>query len=37
VNPNTHCSGIGKSMGLQWVLSDATLARKSHKRVYRGS
>ena len=22
---NTHCSGIDKSMGLQWVLSDATL------------
>ena len=25
VHPKTHCSGIGKSMGLQWVLSDATL------------
>ena len=24
VYPNTHCSGIGKSKGLQWVLSDAT-------------
>ena len=23
--PNTHCSGIGKSKGLQWVLSDATV------------
>ena len=23
--PNTHCLGIGKSKGSQWVLSDATL------------
>ena len=25
VYPNTHCSGNGKSKGLQWVLSDASL------------
>ena len=25
VYPNTHCLGIDKSKGLQWVLSDATL------------
>jgi len=25
VYPNTHCSGIGKSKGMQWVLSDATV------------
>ena len=25
VYPNTHCLGIEKSKGLQWVLSDATL------------
>jgi len=24
VYPNTHCLGIDKSMGLQWVLSDAS-------------
>ena len=24
VYPNTHCSGMNQSMGLQWVLSDAT-------------
>ena len=29
VYPNTHCSGIGESKGLQWVLSDAT-----HVNVY---
>ena len=26
VYPNTHCLDICKSKGLQWVLSDATLA-----------
>ena len=25
VYPNTHCAGIGKSKGSQWVFSDATL------------
>ena len=26
VYPNTHCSGMNQSMGLQWVLSDATVS-----------
>ena len=32
--PNTHCSGIGKSKALQWVLSDATVVVA---RMYKGS
>ena len=31
VYPNTHCSGMNQSMGLQWVLSDATLCLPDYK------
>jgi hypothetical protein len=33
VYPNTHCSGIGKSKGLQWVLSDATHCSGTDKSI----
>ena len=31
VYPNTHCSDIDKSMGLQWVLSDASVVKGPYK------
>ena len=37
VYPKTHCLGIDKSMGLQWVLLDATLAFARIQRFAKGA
>jgi len=36
VYPNTHCSGIGESKGLQWVLSDATHCQAGYHKIIVG-